>query len=177
MAEGKTLNDLFLATLRDIFFAEKQILKALPKMARSAQSTALSDAFQTHRQQTELHVERLDRVFELIEKRAQGKTCEAILGIIDEGKEVMEDFAESDALDAGLISAAQAVEHYEIARYGTLKAWAEQLGISEAADLLSQTLKEEVETDALLSELAMRGANKDAGQGSSGKRQGRSSRG
>ena len=129
----KKLEDLFFETLKDIYFAEKQILRALPKMAREASSPELKQAFETHRDQTEGHVERLNEVFEQLGKPARGKTCEAILGIIEEAKEIMEDFKGAEALDAGLASSAQAVEHYEIARYGTLKTWAKELGLSDAA--------------------------------------------
>jgi ferritin-like metal-binding protein YciE len=150
----KTLNDLFLETLKDIYYAEKQILKALPKMAKAAQSAELKAAFETHREETEGQVDRLEKVFELIHKRAQGKTCDAILGIIEEGKEIMEEFKGASALDTGLLSGAQAVEHYEIARYGTLKAWAAKLNLPEVVRLLDQTLQEEKKTDQLLSTLA-----------------------
>ena len=146
----KTLDDLFLHTLKDIYYAEKQILKALPKMAKGAESDELKAAFQTHREQTQGQIERLEQIFELLGKPARGVPCEAIKGIIDEGTEIMEDFADSPALDAGILSAAQAVEHYEITRYGTLKTWAQELGLTEAVTLLDQTLQEEKETDALL---------------------------
>jgi ferritin-like metal-binding protein YciE len=162
MAQQQTLETLFVETLKDIFYAEKQILKALPKMARSAESPELKQAFQQHRDETEGHVERLQQIFEMLEKPARGKTCDAILGIIEEGKEVMEEFEGSDALDAGLTAAAQAVEHYEIARYGTLKTWALQLGMKDAAALLDQTLQEEKKTDELLSSLAGQTVNKKA---------------
>lgn len=162
MAQQQTLETLFVETLKDIFYAEKQILKALPKMARSAESSELKQAFQQHRDETEGHVERLQQIFEMLEKPARGKTCDAILGIIEEGKEVMEEFEGSDALDAGLTAAAQAVEHYEIARYGTLKTWALQLGMKDAAALLDQTLQEEKKTDELLSSLAGQTVNKKA---------------
>ena len=158
----KTLEDLFQHELRDILHAEKQILKALPKMARSAQSEELKTAFLTHQEQTEGQIERLEQVFEMMGKAARGKHCPAIVGIVDEGKEIMEDFAGTDALDAGLLSAAQAVEHYEIARYGTLKTWAAQLGLAEAVPLLEATLKEEKETDQLLTRLASADVNKKA---------------
>lgn len=151
---SKTLNDLFYNTLRDIYFAERHILKTLPKMARAAQSAELKAAFEKHKEETEVHVERLQQVFELIGKRAQGKTCEAIQGIISEGEEILEDFKGTPALDAGLVSSAQAVEHYEITRYGTLKAWAEQLGMKDAAKILDATLKEESKTDEALTALA-----------------------
>ncbi|HVK92762.1 MAG TPA: ferritin-like domain-containing protein [Mycoplana sp.] len=159
MAKEKTLDDLFYDTLKDIYYAERKILKALPKMARGAQSTDLKAAFEKHREQTEGHVERLQQVFEAIGKRAQAKTCEAIEGIIAEGEEIMDTFKSTPALDAGLISAAQAVEHYEIARYGTLRTWAEQLGLKDAAKLLEMTLKEEEQTDQDLTKLAVANSN------------------
>ena len=162
MATGKKLADLFADTLKDIFYAEKQILRALPKMAREASSPELKDAFEMHREQTETHVERLQQVFDQIDKPARGKTCEAILGIIDEAKEVMDGFKGAEALDAGLVASAQAVEHYEIARNGALKAWARRLGLDEAAKLLDQTLQEEIKTDQLLTDLAMHEANQKA---------------
>jgi ferritin-like metal-binding protein YciE len=153
MAKEKTLNDLFLETLKDIYFAEKQILRALPKMAKGAESPDLTAAFEKHRDETEGHVERLQQIFEILDKPVRGKTCDAILGIIEEGKEVIEDFDGSSALDAGLVAAAQAVEHYEIARYGTLKSWALALGMKDVASLLDLTLQEEIKTDQLLSQL------------------------
>jgi ferritin-like metal-binding protein YciE len=155
MATEKTLDDLFLDTLKDIYFAEKQLLKALPKMAKAAQDQTLADGFLKHAEETEGHVERLEQVFELLGKPARGKTCEAILGILEEGKSIMEDFKGTIALDAGLISAGQAAEHYEIARYGTLKTWAQQLGYNDAVKLLDMTLAEEKATDKKLSELAI----------------------
>ncbi|QRM57394.1 ferritin-like domain-containing protein [Sinorhizobium sp. BG8] len=158
MAE-KTLNDLFYDTLKDIYYAERQILKALPKMARAAQAPKLKAAFEKHLEETQGHVERLQQVFEAIGKRAQGKTCEAIQGIIAEGEEIMEDFKGTPTLDAGLISAAQAVEHYEITRYGTLKAWAQRLGYTEAVTLLDATLREESKTDDALTKLAETAVN------------------
>ena len=161
-AKEKGLEDLFLNTLKDVYYAEKQILRALPKMAKAAESQELREAFQTHRDETETQVQRLEQVFEILGKRAQGKTCEAIQGIIEEGKEIMEDFAESDALDAGLIAAGQAVEHYEISRYGTLRTWAQELGLEDAAGLLEETLEEEKKTDKLLSELAEARVNQKA---------------
>ncbi len=162
MATEKKLDDLFLETLKDIYYAEKQILRALPKMAKNANSPELKQAFEAHKQETEGQVERLQQIFEMLDKPARGKTCDAILGIIEEGKEIMEDFAGSPALDAGLVGAAQAVEHYEIARYGTLKAWAGQLGMKEAAALLDATLQEEIKTDKLLSGLARNPVNAKA---------------
>jgi len=121
MPNEKTLDDLFLDTLKDIYYAEKQIVKTLPKMAKAATAPELKAGFEKHLEETEGHVERLEQIFELIGKPARGKTCDAILGIIEEGKSIIEDFKGTPALDAGLVSAAQAVEHYEIARYGTLK--------------------------------------------------------
>ncbi len=160
--EDKSLDDLFLDTLKDIYYAERQILKALPKMAKAAQSPDLRAGFEQHMQETEGHVERLEQVFELLGKPARGKTCDAILGIIEEGKSIMDEFKGTQALDAGLISSAQAVEHYEITRYGTLRTWAEQLGMSEAAKLFAATLEEEEATDSKLSELAVGSVNRKA---------------
>lgn len=154
MATEKSLEDLFLDTLKDIYYAEKQILKALPKMAKAAQSEDLRAGFEEHQMQTEGQVERLDKVFEMLGKPARGKTCEAILGLIEEGKSIMDEFKGTDALDAGLVSAAQAIEHYEIARYGTLKTWAEQLGMNDAVRLLDETLEEEIMTDKKLTQVA-----------------------
>ncbi|GLK82725.1 YciE/YciF family protein [Ancylobacter defluvii] len=161
MAE-KTLDTLFHETLKDIYYAERKILKALPKMARGAQSPEVKAAFEKHRGETEGHIERLQQVFDLIGKRAQGKTCPAIDGIIEEGEEILEEFKGQPALDAGLAAAAQAVEHYEISRYGTLKRWAQVLGMKEAVQLLDATLKEETMTDEILSKLADQVANQKA---------------
>ncbi len=160
--QPKTLDDLFLDTLKDIYYAEKQILKTLPKMAKAASSPELKKAFETHRDETETHVERLSEVFDVIGKAPRGKTCDAILGIIEEGKSIMEEFDGSPALDAGLVAAAQAVEHYEMARYGTLKAWAQELGLKDAVKLLDETLSEEKKTDQLLSQLGTGATNKKA---------------
>ena len=162
MASEKTLDDLFLDTLKDIYYAEKQIVKTLPKMAKAAQSEELRAGFEQHAIESEGHVERLEQIFELLGKPARGKTCDAILGIIDEGKTIMDEFKGTVALDAGLVAAAQAVEHYEIARYGTLKTWASQLGLSEAVSLLDQTLQEEVATDKKLTQVATSNANRKA---------------
>lgn len=150
----KTLEDLFVENLKDIYYAERKILKALPKMARGAQSEELKAAFKKHADETDVHVQRLEQVFEELGRPARGKTCPAIDGIIEEGEEVMEAFKGTPALDAGLIAAAQAVEHYEISRYGTLRRWAELLGLKEAVTLLNQTLEEESETDEALTSLA-----------------------
>jgi ferritin-like metal-binding protein YciE len=160
--QQKTLDDLFEETLKDIFYAENKILKALPKMAKAAQSEELKAAFEKHEKETEEHVSRLEQVFELIETAPRGKKCEAIEGIIEEGADIMKEFKGAPALDAGLVSAAQAVEHYEIARYGTLKRWAEMMGLDEAVQLLDETLEEEKQTDATLTELAEAQANEQA---------------
>lgn len=160
--EPKQLDELFHEGLKDIYFAEKKILVALPKMAKAAQSEELTAAFEKHEAETEKQVQRLEQVFEAIDKKPQGKTCPAIVGIIEEGQEIMKEYKDSPALDAGLLAAAQAVEHYEIARYGTLKAWARELGINEAVSLLQKTLDEEVKTDEALSELAEGVINQEA---------------
>jgi ferritin-like metal-binding protein YciE len=162
MAKEKTLEDLFHDTLKDIYYAERKILKALPKMARAAQSPELKAAFEKHRDETEGHVERLQEVFELLGKQPRGKTCDAIEGIIAEGEEIIDEFKGTVALDAGLISAAQAVEHYEMTRYGTLKRWATELGMTDAAALFDATLKEETKTDGDLTKLADASANQRA---------------
>ena len=159
MAKQKMLADLFQDTLKDIYFAEKKILAALPKMVKAAQSSELKSAFQKHHTETEGQVDRLEQVFAEIGVKPTGKTCDAIMGILEEGKSIIEDYKGAPALDAGLIAAAQAVEHYEIARYGMLKTWATQLGYDDAAKLLSQTLEEEKKTDELLTKIAER-ANK-----------------
>jgi len=158
----KKLDDLFLDTLKDIYYAERKILKALPKMAKAAQSPDLKAAFEKHEDETEGQVERLQKVFEILGKKARGKVCPAIDGIIEEGEEIMDEFKGSPALDAGLVSAAQAVEHYEITRYGTLKRWAEELGMKDAARLLAQTLAEESKTDEALTGIADAVANQKA---------------
>ncbi|MCY1665977.1 YciE/YciF ferroxidase family protein [Rhizobium sp. SL86] len=154
MAATKTLDDLFYETLKDIYYAERKISKALPKMARAAQSEELKQAFQLHKDETDGQIERLQQIFELIGKRARGKTCAAIEGIIEEGEEIMDEFKGTPALDAGLLAAAQAVEHYEISRYGTLRAWAKQLGLKDAVSLIEETLAEEERTDEKLTGLA-----------------------
>jgi ferritin-like metal-binding protein YciE len=162
MASEKTLRELFHDTLKDIYFAEKKILAALPKMAKAAQSEDLKAAFQKHEAETEEHVARLEKVFAEIDAPARGKTCDAILGIIEEGQEVMKEYKGTPALDAGLLAAAQAVEHYEIARYGTLKTWASELGLDQAVRLLDATLSEEKKTDEALTKLAVTEVNQHA---------------
>ena len=161
MAE-KQLDDLFLDTLKDIYYAERQILKALPKMAKAATSPDLKAGFEQHHTETEGQVERLQQVFEILGKPARGKTCDAILGILEEGKEIMDEYKGAVALDAGLVAAAQAVEHYEIARYGTLVTWAQQLGHNDIAQLLFATLEEEKSTDSKLTKLATSAVNAKA---------------
>lgn len=158
----KTLDDLFVHFVRDIYYAEKQVLKTLPKMARKADSDELKAAFEHHREETEGQIENLEKVFEILGLKARGVTCEAIDGILEEGKEIMEEATDADARDAGMIAAAQAVEHYEITRYGTLVAWAKRLGHTKAAPLLQANLDQEYAADRKLSDLAEGGLNKQA---------------
>jgi ferritin-like metal-binding protein YciE len=160
--EPKQLDELFHDTLKDIYFAEKKILATLPKMAKAAQADELKKAFEKHKTQTEGHVARLEKIFGLIDKKPQGKTCAAIVGITEEGAEIMEEYKGSPALDAGLLAAAQAVEHYEISRYGTMRTWATELGLTEAAKLLGQTLDEEKQTDSDLTGIAESVVNQEA---------------
>jgi ferritin-like metal-binding protein YciE len=159
MAKSKKLDDLFHDTLKDIYYAENKIIKSLPKMASAAQSRDLKAAFKKHLQETKGQVKRLNAVFKTIDKLPRGKKCEAIYGITKEGQEVMKEFKGMPALDAGLLAAAQAVEHYEISRYGTMVAWAKALGNREAANLLYATLKEEEATDKSLTNLAESAVN------------------
>jgi ferritin-like metal-binding protein YciE len=158
----KTLGDLFLAQLKDIYYAEKKIFRTLPKMVKAAQVPELKQAFTAHREETQGQIERLEQVFEMLGKRPQTKPCEATNGIVAEGEETIEDFGESAAIDTGLVAAGQAVEHYEMARYGALNAWAGQLGMSEAAALLNQTLQEEMKAERLLTQIAKRKADQTA---------------
>ncbi len=158
----KKLDELFLDTLKDIYFAEKKIFTALPKMAKAAQSQDLKAAFQKHEGETEEHVARLEKVFKALGQSPKGKTCNAILGIIEEGKEIMDEYQDTPALDAGLLAAAQAVEHYEIARYGTLRTWATELGHGEIVKLLEATLGEEKKTNQALTNLAENEVNQHA---------------
>ena len=160
--QPKKLDELFHDTLKDIFYAEKKILAALPKMAKAAQTPELKAAFEKHHRETEQHVTRLEQVFELIEKRPQGKKCPAIDGIVEEGQEIAKEYKGSPALDSGLLAAAQAVEHYEISRYGTLRTWAQELGLGQAVQLLETTLREEKKTDETLTELAEVCVNQEA---------------
>ncbi len=158
----KTLENLFHDTLKDVYFAEKKILKALPKMAKAAQAPDLQAAFEKHYSETEGQIERLEEVFEILGKKPQGKTCPAIEGIIEEGEEIMEEYKDTPALDAGLLAAAQAVEHYEMSRYGTLKRWAEVLGLPRAVKLLDETLRQETKTDESLTNIADKHVNAEA---------------
>jgi ferritin-like metal-binding protein YciE len=160
--EPKQLDELFHDTLKDIYYAEKKILSALPKMAKAAQNEDLRAAFEKHKTETEGQIERLEQVFELIEEKPQGKKCAAIEGILEEGQEIIKEYKGSPALDAGLVSAAQAVEHYEIARYGTLRTWAEELGLDQAMKLLQETLDQEEATDQALTGLAESVVNQEA---------------
>jgi len=161
----KNLEDLFVAELRDIYHAEKQLLKALPRMARACESGELRNAFQEHLEQTRHQVERLEDVFAELDQKAKGKTCEAMEGLVNEGKDVMDNAVEPATRDAGLIASAQKVEHYEIASYGCLVSWAEQLGHQRSVELLKQTLAEEKAADRKLTELAERSTNRKAEQG------------
>src|SRR3954469_17566556 len=159
--EPKRLDDLFHDTLKDIYYAEKKILAALPKMAKAADSDELRAAFEKHQGETEEQISRLEQVFEAIDKKPQGKKCAAIEGILEEGQEIMKEYKGSPALDAGLLSAAQAVEHYEISRYGTLRTWAQEMGLDRAAKLLQETLDQEEATDETLTEIAEQVVNQE----------------
>jgi ferritin-like metal-binding protein YciE len=158
----KSMEDLFYNLLQDVYYAEKQLVKTLPKLAKKSTSPELEKAFMDHRAETERHVERLERVFEMIGKKARARKCDAILGIIKEGEEVMKQAGEDGICDAGLLAAAQAAEHYEIARYGTLCAWAKTLGHDDAVGPLQETLQEEKKADALLTSIAESGVNEAA---------------
>src|SRR5688500_2790507 len=162
MAEAKSLHDAFIDELRDTYDAEKQILKALPKMAKAATSAELREAFEAHLEETRGQVQRLEQVFAGLDEKARGKHCDGVAGIIEEGKSIMEEDFDDTTMDACLIAAAQRVEHYEMAAYGTLVAWAEAMGHSEAVALLQQTLDEEKAADQKLSALAESGINREA---------------
>jgi ferritin-like metal-binding protein YciE len=157
-----SLEKLYIDELRDLYNAENQLLKALPKMAKHASHDELKQAFETHLNQTQEHVERLDEIFEELDEKPTGKTCKAMKGLIQEGSEYLEANGDESVLDAALIAAAQRVEHYEIAAYGTVRTFANMLGQSDAADLLQLTLDEEGETDKLLTELAESVVNVEA---------------
>jgi ferritin-like metal-binding protein YciE len=165
MAQMDTLHDAFLDELRDAYDAEKQLLKALPRMAKAAESDSLRQAFELHRRETEGHVDRLERVFAGLDERVRGKHCEGMAGIIEEGKSVLEEDADGTTLDAMLIASAQRAEHYEMAAYGTLVAWARAMGHQDAVGLLQQTLDEEKATDEKLTQLAEAGINQSSAQG------------
>ena len=164
MAAVKSMNDLFLHTLKDIYYAEKLILRSMPKMIKQTTSRELKQAFEKHREETEAQIERLEQIFEDCETAARGIRCEAMDGIIAEAKDIMDEIDDPETRDAGILAAAQTVEHYEISRYGTMIAWAEQLGMKNAVALLQQTLEEEKKTDKLLSELALNKINQQAAQ-------------
>lgn len=163
MAE-KGLENLFFDTMRDMYYAERHILKNLPDMQKAAVSDELKEAFGTHIKETEGQIQRLEKVFGMIDRKPTSKRCEAIDGILSEGDEILEDYKDTVALDAGIISSAQAVEHYEITRYGTLRRWAKVLSIGDAYDLLTQSLEEESRTDELLTKIADAEANARAAQ-------------
>lgn len=158
----ETLHDLFIAELRDLYHAEKQLTKALPKMAKATNSSELRTAIEEHLEETRHQVERLEQVFERMGMAARAKKCEAMKGLIEEGQELLEEDMAPEVSDAGIIAAAQKVEHYEIASYGTLCTWAEQLGQNEALELLKQTLQEEKAADEKLTQLAEAGVNQAA---------------
>jgi ferritin-like metal-binding protein YciE len=162
MANAGTLHDAFLDELRDTYDAEKQLTKALPKLAKAANSPDLRAAFEEHLEQTRGHVERLEQVFESLEEKVRGKHCDGIAGIIEEGKSIMEEDFDDTTMDACLIAAGQRAEHYEMAAYGTLVAWARGMGHSEAAELLQETLDEEKAADKKLTSIAESGINQDA---------------
>jgi ferritin-like metal-binding protein YciE len=158
----ETLKEMFEETLKDVYFAENAIIKALPKMAKAASSEDLKDAFEEHLKETKGQVGRLDKIFKLLGSKAEGKECPALKGLVEETEEFLSEAKSPEVVDAGLIGCAQAVEHYEIARYGTLKAWAEQLELDDAVELLEETLDEEKATDEKLTDLAMSGLNEEA---------------
>jgi ferritin-like metal-binding protein YciE len=158
----KTMEDLFIETLKDIYYAEKHILKALPGMVKKAGDKKLRDALETHREETEGQVERLEQVFKLVGSAARGKKCDAIEGILAEAKEHMDEIEDPQVLDAGMIGSAQAVEHYEITRYGTLISWAKQLGQDDVVDLLDENLQQEKHADELLTQIAEGAVNRKA---------------
>ncbi len=158
----KTMNDLLITFMQDVYYAERQILKALPKMAKASENEELKQALMHHREETQRQVERLDEAFEALGKRARGQTCEAIKGLIEEGDEIVEQFEAGTVRDAGILACAQAVEHYEMARYGTIIAWAKAVGADDVARLMEETLNEEKKADATLNLLAQRRINQQA---------------
>lgn len=162
MAALKSMEDLFMHTLKDVYYAEKAIYRSLPKMMKQATSRDLKQALEKHREETEVQIERLEKIFEQCDVAARGVRCEAMDGILAEAKDIMEEVEDAEVRDAGMLAAAQNVEHYEISRYGTMIAWAKQLGMPEAVKLLQLTLDEEKNTDRLLSDLAMKTINQAA---------------
>src|SRR3954462_4588155 len=172
MAETQTLHDAFLDELRDAYDAEKQLIKALPKLARAAESDELRTAFQTHLQETQGHAQRLEQVFASLGEKTRGKHCDGMAGIIEEGKNVMEEDFEGTTLDACLIASAQRAEHYEMAAYGTLVAWAKAMGHEQAVGLLEEILEEEKATDEKLTTLAESGINAEAAEQAHGGEEG-----
>jgi len=164
--EMQSLKELYIDELKDLYSAEKQLVKALPKMAKNATNPELKDAFTTHLQETEGHVERLEQIFEMLGERAGGKKCKGMEGLIEEAKELLEEDATEEVLDAGMISKAQHVEHYEMAGYGTVRAYARLLGLDEQADLLQETLDEEGHANDLLTQIAESSVNVEAEVGS-----------
>lgn len=158
----ESLQDLFLNELKDIYNAEKQIVRALPRMAKAAEAPELAQAFTKHLRETEGHVQRLERIFKSLDQPARGKTCKGMQGLLEEGKEILEEEGAPEVIDAALISAAQRVEHYEIAAYGCLRTYAQLLGLGDADRLLEQTLKEEEATDKALTALGEGGLNQAA---------------
>ncbi len=172
MPETMTLHDAFLDELRDAYDAEKQLIKALPKMAKAAESDELRTAFQTHLQETQGHAERLEQVFASLNEKVRGKHCDGVAGIIEEGKAIMEEDFEGTTMDACLIAAAQRAEHYEMAAYGTLVAWAKAMGHNQAVGLLEEILQEEKATDEKLTQLAESGINQEAATAAHGSAEG-----
>jgi ferritin-like metal-binding protein YciE len=168
MAQTETLHDAFLDELRDAYDAERQLIKALPKMAKAAESDELRTAFETHLEETQGHAERLEQVFASLEEKVRGKHCDGMAGIIEEGRSVMGEDFEGTTLDACLIAAAQRAEHYEMAAYGTLVSWAKAMGHQEAAGLLEEILEEEKATDEKLTQIAESGINQEAAQAAHG---------
>ena len=155
----KAMNELMLHFMQDIYYAEKLGIRSMAKLAKAVENKELKDAILAHREQSQQQIERLDQVFEALGKRAKGKTCAAMNGLVEEGEEAVDEFDRGPVLDAALIACGQAIEHYEIARYGAMVAWAKQLGLAEAAQLLQQTLDEEKANDGLLNDLAERVLN------------------
>jgi ferritin-like metal-binding protein YciE len=158
----KNLEALFRHHLKDMYFAEQEIAKGMPALVQAAESDELRSAFETHARETQGQIERLEQIFDSLGEKPQGTPCEGIVGILREGQKVLGTFADGEAFEAALIAAAQAIEHYEIARYGTLRAWAEQLGYEDAAELLEESLAEETDTDEILTEIADAAVNEEA---------------